>query len=64
MTTLQMDQLETGDVIEIDHNGEPMTALVLLAADSAVILDGCDGSTPFVLTREELVSYRKFEPLS
>jgi hypothetical protein len=64
MTTIQMEQLDTGDVIEIEHNGETMTALVLLAADTAVILDGCDGSTPFVLTREELVSYRKFEPLS
>ena len=37
-------------------------ALVLLAADEAVILDACDGSTPFVVKREELVEYRKFNP--
>ena len=62
MTTMLMEQLDTGDVIEIEHNGEIVSALVLLAADDAVILDACDGSTPFVLRREELVGYRKFEP--
>ena len=41
-----------------------MTALVLLAADEAVILDLCDGSTPFVVKRDELVDYRKFEPVA
>ena len=35
---------------------------MLLAADEAVILDLCDGSTPFVVKRDELVDYRKFEP--
>jgi hypothetical protein len=64
MTTLLMETLETGDVIELVRDGEPMTALVLLAADEAVILDRCDGSTPFVLTRDEVVDYRKFEPLA
>jgi hypothetical protein len=64
MTTMQMDVLETGDVIEIERDGEMTTALVLLAADTAVILDACDGTTPFVVTREELVGYRKFEPMS
>lgn len=62
MTTLLMETLETGDVIELVRDGEPCSALVLLAADEAVILDPCDGSTPFVLKREELVDYRKFEP--
>lgn len=62
MTTMLMERIETGDVLEIDRNGEAVTALVLLAADEAVILDACDGSTPFVLKREELVDYRKFEP--
>ena len=62
MTTMLMEKLEAGDVIEIDHDGGIVSALVLLAADDAVILDACDGSTPFVLRREELVDYRKFEP--
>lgn len=62
MTTMLMEQLETGDVIEIERDGEMISALVLLAAETAVILDACDDSTPFVVKREELVDYRKFEP--
>jgi len=62
MTTVFMEQLETGDVIELGRNGDCVTALVLLAADEAVILDLCDGSTPFVVKRDELIDYRKFEP--
>lgn len=62
MTTLLNEIIETGDVLEIDRNGEIISALVLLAADSAVILDACDGSTPFVVKRDELVDYRKFVP--
>jgi hypothetical protein len=62
MTTLLNELLETGDVIEITRNDEVVTAMVLLAADEAVILDTCDGSTPFVLKRDELVEYRKFIP--
>jgi len=63
MTTVLVEQLETGDVIELDRDGEPVTVLVLLAAEEAVILDLCDGSTPFVVRRDELVDYRKFEPV-
>lgn len=62
MTTLLNDLIETGDVIELTRGGETVSALVLLAADTAVILDACDGSTPFVVKREELVDYRKFVP--
>ena len=62
MTTLLMERLETGDVIEIVRDGESVTALVLLASEEAVILDPCDDSVPFVLKRDELVDYRKFEP--
>jgi hypothetical protein len=62
MTTLLNDRIETGDVLEITRNGEIISALVLLAADTAVILDACDGSTPFVVKRDELVEYRKFVP--
>lgn len=62
MTTMLMEQIESGDVIEITLAGEPVSALVLLATDTAVILDACDGSTPFVVKRDELLDYRKFEP--
>ncbi len=62
MTTILNDTIEAGDVIEIDRNGEIISALVLLAAEQAVILDACDGSTPFVVKRDELVEYRKFVP--
>ena len=62
MTTLLDERIETGDVIEIALNGDVISALVLLAADEAVILDACDGSTPFVVKRDELVEYRKFNP--
>jgi len=62
MTTLLNDTIEAGDVIEIMHGGDVVSALVLLAADTAVILDACDGSTPFVIKRDELVEYRKFVP--
>ena len=62
MTTVLMERLDSGDVIELALNGEPTTALVLLASENAVILDACDGSTPFVVKREELVDYRKYQP--
>ena len=62
MTTILNDIIEAGDVIELTRDSDIISALVLLAADEAVILDACDGSTPFVLRREELVDYRKFEP--
>ena len=62
MTTLLNETIETGDVIELIHGDDVISALVLLAADEAVILDACDGSTPFVLKRDELVEYRKFVP--
>jgi TusA-related sulfurtransferase len=64
MTTMTMERIESGDVIEITIDDEPTTALVLLASDEAVILDACDGSTPFVVKREELVDFRKFEPVA
>lgn len=54
--------LETGDVIELTRHDDAVTALVLLAGEEAVILDMCDGSTPFVLRRDELSGFRRFEP--
>ncbi|MCL4697569.1 MAG: hypothetical protein KJ023_11055 [Burkholderiaceae bacterium] len=61
MTTILMEHLDTGDVIEINRGGDVITTLVLLATDDAVVLDPCDGSTPFVLNSDELVAYRKFD---
>lgn len=62
MTTFLNELIETGDVIELALGGDVVSALVLLAADEALILDACDGSTPFVVKRDELVEYRKFVP--
>jgi hypothetical protein len=62
MTTILNDIIEAGDVIELTREGDVISTLVLLAADEAVILDACDGSTPFVVKRDELVEYRKFVP--
>jgi len=62
MTALLTEQLETGDVIEISRGDDAATALVLLAAEEFLILDACDGSTPFVVKRDELAEYRKFIP--
>jgi hypothetical protein len=61
MTTMLMEQLQTGDVIEIKSGDDVITVLVLLATDDALVLDPCDGATPFVLNTEELVEYRKFD---
>ena len=62
MTTLLNEQIDTGDVIEVKVNGDVVSTMVLLATDDFVILDACDGSTPFVAKRDELVEYRKFLP--
>ena len=62
MTTMLMDKLQTGDVLEIktaDH--DVITVLVLLATDDALVLDPCNDETPFVVNTEELVEYRKFD---
>jgi len=61
MTTMLMEKLQTGDVIEIKSGDDVVTVLVLLATDDALVLDPCDGATPFVLNTEELVEYRKFD---
>lgn len=63
MTTLLNEKIDTGDVIEVNLGGDVVSAMVLLATDEFVILDTCDGSTPFVVARDELVEYRKFDPV-
>ena len=55
-------RLRTGDVIEIEIAGELTSALVLLASGDAVILDACDGSTPFVVRLSDLGDVRVFDP--
>ena len=62
MTTMLMEELITGDVIEMKTpDNDVMTVLVLLASDDALVLDPCNGETPFVLNSAELVEYRKFD---
>jgi len=61
MTTMLMEKLQTGDVIEIKSDDDVITVLVLLATENALVLDPCDGATPFVVNNDELVEYRKFD---
>lgn len=61
MTTALGERIDTGDVIEYTHEGHTVSALVLLATAEALILDTCDGETPFVVRPEELGSYRIFQ---
>ena len=61
MTTMLMEQLQAGDVIEVKSGDDVITVLVLLATEDALVLDPCDGATPFVLNTEELVEYRRFD---
>ena len=60
--TVTAIRLRTGDVIEIEIAGELASALVLLASGDAVILDACDGSTPFVVRLSDLGDVRIFDP--
>jgi len=55
-------RLRTGDVIELEIDGHAISALVLLASGDAVILDGCDGSTPFVIRLCDIGDVRVFRP--
>lgn len=54
-------KIHTGDVVEITIDDEVVSALVLLAAGDAVILDRCDGSTPIVVRRCDLGDVRVFD---
>jgi hypothetical protein len=62
MASNEQVQIHDGAVIEIDIDGEAVTAMVLLAGDDMAILDTCDGSMPFVVRYEELQHVRVFEP--
>ena len=62
MTTMLMEQLKTGDVLEIKtSDNDVITVLVLLATDDALVLDPCNDDTPFVVNTDELVEYRRFD---
>ena len=61
-TTRRTTAVPDGAVIEIELEGEPMTALVLLAGDELMIVDPCDGSTPLVVRYDEVGPFRVFEP--
>jgi hypothetical protein len=62
MSATTIDQLNTGDVIELTtDDNDVITVLVLLASDDALVLDPCNGETPFVLRIDELIAYRKFD---
>ena len=60
MSTLLADRIQTGSVLEIKYDDEWVSALVLLATPEAMILDLCDGSTPFVIRPDELHEFRVF----
>jgi hypothetical protein len=62
MSTMLNERIETGDVIELDRQGQLISAMVLLATEDAIILDACDDSTPFVVRRNDLIDYRLFRP--
>jgi hypothetical protein len=49
-----------GDVVEIEIDGDNVTALVLLVSDAAAIFDPCDGTVPFVLPLDEMPAVRVF----
>lgn len=54
--------IDSGDVIEVMRDGEPITVLVLLASEKALVLDALDGTTPFVVRLSEVGPHRKYEP--
>ncbi|MCU1501100.1 MAG: hypothetical protein JWM12_454 [Ilumatobacteraceae bacterium] len=49
-----------GDVVEVEMDDEVVSALVLLASDDTVILDACDGRTPFVVRPSDLLGSRVY----
>lgn len=55
-----MTALAIGDVIEFEGPEGPVSALVLLAHDDAVIIDLCDGTTPMSVLLEELGDLRVY----
>ena len=62
MATTLIEDLRSGDVIEVGAGDDAATALVLLVCGDRLILDRCDGSTPVVVELAELHHWRLFRP--
>ena len=62
MATTLIEDLRSGDVIEVGAGDDAVTALVLLVSGDRLILDRCDGTTPFVVEVAELPEWRLFRP--
>src|SRR4029079_6574576 len=63
MNTTTM-KLRAGDVIELEIDGDVVSALVLLANSENVIFDLCDGDMPYVARQEDLANVRIFDGLA
>jgi len=57
-------RLRGGDVIELEIDGDIVSALVLLANNENVIFDLCDGNMPYVARQEDLAHVRVFDGLA
>ena len=57
-------RLRAGDVIEVEIDGDIVSALVLLANSENVIFDLCDGTMPCVARQEDLTNVRIFDGLA
>ena len=57
-------RLRGGDVIELEMDGDIVSALVLLANNENVIFDLCDGNMPCVARQEDLANVRVFDGLA
>lgn len=59
-----MNDVRSGDVIELGAGDDAITALVLLvtADGTKFILDRCDGTCPQVVERHEVGAFRVFRP--
>jgi hypothetical protein len=58
------NRLRGGDVIELEIDGDVVSALVLLANNENVIFDLCDGNMPYVARQEDLANVRVFNGLA
>ena len=61
MNTTTATRLRAGDVIELEIDGEMVSALVLLANTETVIFDFCDDTMPCVARQEDLSNVRVFD---
>lgn len=57
-------RLRAGDVIELEIDGEQVSAMVLLANSETVIFDLCDDNMPCVARQQDLANVRVFNGLA